>query len=96
MEQTMISVTEIARTTPPEIASTRLLRLREVCRMVGFGKSTIYKYMNDSLRPFPKPLKIGVSSRWAEADIFSWVEMLRTLDEDERRAMPPPLPKSRD
>lgn len=41
--------------------------------MVGFEKSTIYKYMRSAECPFPRPLKFGVSSRWAEDEISRWI-----------------------
>ena len=45
-------------------ASTRLLRLCEVCVLIGFGKSFVYRQMH--LGQFPPPMKIGKSNRPAK------------------------------
>ena len=38
---------------------------------VGFGRSRIYQLINAG--QFPKPIKVGKSSRWIRAEIDSWI-----------------------
>jgi len=51
----------------------RLLRFSEVSGLVGFGRSTIYRWIDAGT--FPKPYKPGgVSSRWSEREVTAWIE----------------------
>ncbi|MGV1683458.1 helix-turn-helix transcriptional regulator [Sphingopyxis sp. NJF-3] len=50
----------------------RFLRLPEVCRRVGLGKTMIYTMVNDGR--FPKPYKLSPgTSRWSEREIVAWI-----------------------
>lgn len=51
----------------------RFLKLREVESKIGFCKATVYNWIKDKTIAFPKPRKIGSSSRWLESDIESWI-----------------------
>lgn len=63
-------------TPPPEAgvpSSKQLLRLRDVSRMVGLGRSSIYRLV--SLGAFPAPKKLGVRSvAWLQSDVESWID----------------------
>lgn len=51
----------------------KLLKLPEVCELVGLKRPTIYKYIKTE--GFPKPIKIGSrASRWSYAQIMEWIE----------------------
>jgi len=50
----------------------KFITINEVINIVGFKKSTIYKFIKT--RSFPKPVKIGRSSRWKLSDINSWLK----------------------
>jgi len=50
----------------------KLISINQVTEMVGFKKSTIYKFIKS--KNFPKPVKIGYSSRWKLSDIQKWME----------------------
>jgi len=53
----------------------KLLNIKEVCRIVGLKKSTIYLYIQQN--KFPKAKKIGKKlSRWKLSDIRRWIEKL--------------------
>lgn len=53
---------------PPE----RLIRLDEVCRRVGVGKSMVYEMIRGGR--FPRPYKISpYASRWSEHEIVAWI-----------------------
>ena len=51
----------------------KLLRRREVERITGVGRSSIYRLMQSG--GFPRPVKVGPAAvRWKESDIIAWVE----------------------
>lgn len=51
----------------------QLLRLREVSRMVGLGRSSIYRLV--SLGTFPPPRKLGARSvAWLQSEVESWID----------------------
>jgi len=52
----------------------RLLNIKEVCKIVGLKKSTIYLYIKQN--KFPKAVKIGKLSRWKLSEIRRWIEEL--------------------
>jgi len=53
----------------------KLLNIKEVCRIVGLKKSTIYLYIQQN--KFPKAIKIGKKlSRWKLSDVRRWIEKL--------------------
>lgn len=48
-----------------------LLRLTDVCRLVGLSRSTIYKRVSDGT--FPRPLRVSERSvRWRMQDVLEW------------------------
>jgi len=49
----------------------KLLTVKEVSEIVGFKVSTLYKFIKT--QEFPKPIKIGKSSRWKLTDIKKWL-----------------------
>jgi len=53
----------------------KLLNIKEVSKIVGLKKSTIYSYITQN--KFPKAVKIGKKlSRWKLSDIRRWIEKL--------------------
>ena len=50
----------------------KLLTLKEVMDIVSFKQSAIYKFMKT--KGFPKPVKIGKSSRWKLSDVNNWLK----------------------
>ena len=50
----------------------KLLRISDVMYIVGFSKPSIYRLIKD--REFPKPLKIGRSSRWKRSEVLEWID----------------------
>ena len=50
----------------------RLIRRKEVEKMTGLVKSSIYLKIKEG--DFPKPIKIGLRAiAWLEADIAGWI-----------------------
>ncbi|HGH5998168.1 TPA: helix-turn-helix transcriptional regulator [Morganella morganii] len=49
----------------------KLVDLKFICEKTGLSRAFIYKMMsNDS---FPKPLKMGRSSRWYLSEFHTWL-----------------------
>jgi prophage regulatory protein len=53
----------------------KFLTINEVTKIVGFKKSTIYKFIKNN--GFPRPVKIGKSSRWLLSDINKWINQFK-------------------
>jgi len=53
----------------------RLIRLDEVKRLVGLGKSKIYEMV--AADRFPKPYKISSAARWSQHEVFAWIENIK-------------------
>lgn len=49
-----------------------LIKLPEVCRQAGFGKSTIYELI--AAHAFPAPTKLGRYSRGSQKEVQRWIE----------------------
>ena len=51
----------------------RLLRRREVERITGMSRSSIYRLMQEG--KFPRPVRVGPAAvRWRASDITAWIE----------------------
>jgi predicted DNA-binding transcriptional regulator AlpA len=56
----------------------RLVRLPEVCRLTGLGRSSVYKHIADGR--FPAPLKLSERSvRWRLNDVLDWQNHVQVL-----------------
>ena len=64
----------------------RLLRLDEVTRRVGLGKTMIYRLISE--RRFPPPYKISpFASRWSEREIVGWIADVKDGFEGKKRSI---------
>ena len=53
----------------------RIVRLPEVMRMTGLGKSTIHRWYREGR--FPQPLKLGPKSiGWRREEVLEWLASL--------------------
>ena len=71
-----------------EVASIaeRLVKLDEVCRRVGLGKSMIYQMIKEGR--FPPPYKISpFASRWSEQELVAWIAEVKDGFEGKRRKL---------
>ena len=51
----------------------RLLRRREVEKITGMSRSSIYRLMHED--EFPRPVRVGPAAvRWKASDITAWIE----------------------
>lgn len=65
-------------------AADRLIRLDEVCRRVGLGKSMIYQMIKNGR--FPRPYKISpFAARWSEREVVAWIADIKDGFEGKRR-----------
>ena len=69
----------MSKTLPRPIAASAhpapfILRLDDVCRRIGIGKSTLYNLIKDE--GFPPPVRIGKKiSGWREELVSEWIEL---------------------
>lgn len=62
----------------------RFVKLDEVKRRVGLGKSMIYRLIQEG--KFPPPYKISpLASRWSEREIAAWINEVKDGFEGKRR-----------
>ncbi len=52
----------------------QLLTVKDVAQFIGFNVDWIYKKITKG--EFPKPIKLGKSSRWVFSDIQEWINNL--------------------
>jgi len=53
----------------------RILRIREVCEIVGLSRPTIYRYMGMNPPHFPPGIKIGISAvGWRKGAVLDYLE----------------------
>lgn len=50
----------------------RIIRLKEVSKVTGLARSTIYKYVSEGT--FPKPVSLGDRCvGWLESEVQGWI-----------------------
>jgi prophage regulatory protein len=68
----------------PNIASERFLKLDEVKRRAGLGKSMIYRLIQEG--KFPAPYKLSpAASRWSEQELNAWIAEVKDGFEGKKR-----------
>ncbi|MGQ7859987.1 helix-turn-helix transcriptional regulator [Pseudomonas sp. 32A] len=80
MKAPITEIPHLNPTTPSSIfdASSTLIRMPEVERIVGMKRSTIYKLMQRTDRDFPLPVKLsnsnarGAPVAWVLSEIQTW------------------------
>lgn len=57
-----------------ERESARILRLKQVAAIVGIGRSSIYRKVQEGT--FPSPIKLGSAraSGWISAEVYDWID----------------------
>lgn len=52
----------------------RMLRLKQVAAIVGLGRSSIYRKVQEGT--FPSPIKLGGAraSGWISTEVYDWIE----------------------
>lgn len=54
------------------MTTTSLIRLPEVLRRIGVGRSTLYKLMGSG--QFPEPVRFSRVLTWRDSDIQDWID----------------------
>jgi len=71
-----------------ERESARILRLKQVSAIVGIGRSSIYRKVQEGT--FPSPIKLGSAraSGWISGDVYEWIdEQIRRCRKGVSRAL---------
>ena len=70
----------------------RLLTISDIAQRVSFSSATV-KHWAYRRRPapagFPRPIRVGRSLRWPDADIDAWIASLAGIDETQNEATKP-------
>jgi prophage regulatory protein len=62
----------------------RLIKLPEVMRRVGLGKTMIYRLIKEG--SFPAPYKLSpFAARWSETEIIAWITEVKDGVEGKKR-----------
>lgn len=58
------------------MSNQRIIRLPEVCRLLGLARSTVLRMERRPNGTFPKKFKIGDAHAigWRESEILAWIE----------------------
>ena len=66
--------TEIAGDSVRDRDGARVLRFKQVAALVGLGKSSIYRKVQEGT--FPKPIKLGSAraSGWISTEVYDWID----------------------
>jgi prophage regulatory protein len=68
----------------PDNAPDRLIKIDEVKRRVGLGKTMIYRLIQAG--KFPAPYKISpCASRWSNSEVGAWINEVKDGFEGKRR-----------
>lgn len=52
----------------------QLIRLEDVLKLSGLGRSSMYAYIRAGT--FPKPVKLGLrASAWVKSEVLAWVQL---------------------
>jgi prophage regulatory protein len=64
----------LSRTSVDAHDGARILRLKQVAGIVGLGKSSIYRKVQEGT--FPAPIKLGSAraSGWISTEVFDWID----------------------
>ncbi len=72
----------------------RILRIREVCKTVGLGRSSVYDRVRRG--EFPRPVRLGERAvGWRSADIERWLDGLSEQSETCSPLLEPEPPAER-
>ncbi|RZN25581.1 AlpA family phage regulatory protein [Bradyrhizobium sp. Leo121] len=69
----------------------RVVRAREVCRLIGLSRPTLWRLVQRD--QFPKPFRLSSSAAvgWLETDILAWIAA-RAAQRDSPKIEPRPSP----
>ncbi|EAY3718006.1 AlpA family transcriptional regulator [Salmonella enterica] len=59
-------------TTPTSILSDKLVDMAFITQLTGLTDKWFYKLIQEGL--FPRPIKLGRSSRWLQSEVEAWLQ----------------------
>lgn len=59
-------------TTPASILSDKFVDMAFITQLTGLTNKWFYKLIQDG--EFPKPIKLGRSSRWLQSEVEAWLQ----------------------
>ncbi|KGP41758.1 helix-turn-helix transcriptional regulator [Morganella morganii] len=59
-------------TTAPSLLDEPLVDMKFITKLTGLTDKWFYKQIQDG--QFPKPIKLGRSSRWQESEVEAWLQ----------------------
>ena len=59
-------------TTPTSLLNDKFVDMAFITQLTGLTDKWFYKLI--SLGEFPKPIKLGRSSRWLESEVVAWLQ----------------------
>jgi excisionase family DNA binding protein len=64
-----------------------LIDAKQIARLLGISKRHLARLVHDG--EFPRPLRLGTSSRWSASDYNDYVTRLRERQDNKRRSRQP-------
>lgn len=58
-------------TSKPSLSEDQFVDMAFITRLLGVSDKWIYRLIKDGL--FPKPIKLGRSSRWLQSEVETWL-----------------------
>ncbi|EMD0830629.1 AlpA family phage regulatory protein [Morganella morganii] len=59
-------------TTAPSLLDEPLVDMKEITKLAGLTDKWFYKQIQEG--KFPKPIKLGRSSRWLRSEVSAWLQ----------------------
>lgn len=59
-------------TSKPSLSEDQFVDMAFITRLLGVSDKWIYRLIKDGL--FPKPIKLGRSSRWLQSEVEAWLQ----------------------
>ena len=68
-------------TSKPSLSEDQFVDMAFITRLLGVSDKWIYRLIKDGL--FPKPIKLGRSSRWFKSEVETWMQQRITQSRPE-------------
>ncbi|HIE0659591.1 TPA: helix-turn-helix transcriptional regulator [Providencia rettgeri] len=62
----------VASLTPPSLLNDQFVDMKFMTQLTGLTDKWFYKLIQDG--EFPKPIKLGRSSRWLKSEVEQWLQ----------------------
>lgn len=68
----MTNSIEISKATTPSLLNDQFIDMKFITQLTGLTDKWFYKLIQDG--EFPKPIKLGRSSRWLKSEVEQWLQ----------------------